>query len=517
MSKTAQKEWEKPFNTVLLLFTTLVISICSVVYELIIGSLSSYLLGDSVLQFSKTIGLYLFSMGLGSYASKHLSRGLFDAFVTIEILLGLVGGFSSMALFLCHIYTNAYPLLMVLMILSIGFLVGLEIPLLVRIFEENHQSLRSVLANLFAFDYLGGLVGSLLFPLVLLPSMGHVTVAFFAGLLNFAAAALIVFRYGEYIVRLRALRGLACLGTLLLLTFTFAGNSVTTELEDGLYRDQIILSRQTRYQKIVLTRHKDDLRLFIDGNVQFSSLDEHRYHEALVHVPMAARPDASRVLLLGAGDGLAARELLKYKGIREITIVDIDEELVDLCRRDPLITKLNQGALKDERVRLVFEDAFIFLRRNRGNRKLYDLIVADLPDPNDEALNKLYTNAFYRLASKSLAPGGVMVTQSTSPYYTREAFWCIHKTMAEEFPVVLPYHVYVPAFGDWGFNLALSSPPSSLRLPKDHLQLSYLNEENFEALFAFGNDERLEPSAVAVNTLLRPRLLHYYAKDAQEW
>jgi spermidine synthase len=375
---------------------------------------------------------------------------------------------------------------------------------------------------------LGGLVGSLLFPLVLLPSMGHVTVAFFAGLLNFAAAVLIVFRYGEYIVRLRALRGLACLGTLLLLTCTFAGNSVTAELEDGLYRDQIVLSRQTRYQKVVLTRHKDDLRLFIDGNVQFSSLDEHRYHEVLVHVPMTARPNASRVLLLGAGDGLAARELLKYRGIREITIVDIDEELVDLCRRDPLIAKLNRGALEDERVRLVFEDAFIFLRRNRDNRdnrsnqKLYDLIIADLPDPNDEALNKLYTNAFYRLAGKSLAPGGVMVTQSTSPYYTREAFWCIHKTMAEEFPVVLSYHVYVPAFGDWGFNLAFSSPPPSpfLRLPKDFslsLSLSYLNEENFEALFAFGNDERLDLSAVAVNTLLRPRLLHYYATDAQEW
>ncbi|MDR1873401.1 MAG: polyamine aminopropyltransferase [Synergistaceae bacterium] len=512
MPGTTRERRRKPFNTAFLLFTTLVISICSVVYELIIGSLSSYLLGDSVLQFSRTIGLYLFSMGLGSYASKHFARNLFDVFVTIEILLGLVGGFSGMALFLCYIRTNAYPLLMYLTILSIGFLVGLEIPLLARIFEQNRQSLRSGLANLFAFDYLGGLVGSLLFPLVLLPSLGHVTVAFFAGLLNFAAAALIVFRYSEQVVRFRTLRAAACLGAVLLLALTFSGDVVTSKLEEGLYRDQIILSRQTRYQKIVLTRHKDDLRLFIDGNVQFSSLDEYRYHEALVHVPMAARPDAVRVLLLGAGDGLAARELLKYRGIREITIVDIDEALVDLCRTNPLIAELNRGALKDERVRLVFEDAFIFLRRNEAP---YDLIIADLPDPNNEALNKLYTNAFYRLARKNLTPRGVMATQSTSPWHTRDAFWCINRTMAEEFPAVLPYHLYVPSFGDWGFNLALLSPPPSLRLA-ENLSLSCLNADNFEALFVFGGDE-LPSADVAVNTLLRPRLLYYYAKGAQEW
>ena len=512
MPEAGEGEKGKTFNTAFLLFTTLVVSICSVVYELIIGSLSSYLLGDSVLQFSKTIGLYLFSMGLGSYASKYFLRNLFDAFVTVEIVLGLVGGFSSMTLFLCYTYTNAYPLLMVFMVLSIGFLVGLEVPLLVRIFDQNRQNLRSALADLFAFDYLGGLVGSLLFPLVLLPALGHVTVAFFAGSLNFAAAVLIVFRCGGHIVRLRALRTAACLGTVLLLTFTFAGNAVTAELEEGLYRDQVVLSRRTRYQKVVLTRHKDDLRLFIDGNVQFSSLDEYRYHEVLVHVPMAARPDASRVLLLGAGDGLAARELLKYRSIREITIVDIDEELVDLCRGIPLIAELNRGALEDPRVHLVFEDAFVFLRRNR---ELYDLIIADLPDPNNEALNKLYTSAFYRLARKNLAPQGVMATQSTSPFHTRDAFWCINKTMAEEFPVVLPYHVYVPSFGDWGFNLALSLPlPPSFRLPED-LPLSYLNQENLKALFVFGKDER--PSPVAVNTLLHPRLLHYYANDVQAW
>jgi spermidine synthase len=504
----------KPFDPGFLLFATLIVSVCSIVYELIVGSLSSYLLGDSVLQFSRTIGLYLFAMGLGSYASKYLHSDLFDSFVLVEIAEGFAGGFSSFILFLCFIYTDAYPLAMYLVTLAVGFLTGLEIPLLVRVFERSGQSLRRGLANLFAFDYLGGLLGSLLFPLVLLPSLGYVTAAFFTGALNFAAATGIVFRYRKHIARIRALRAAACSGLVLLTALTFVGNSLTKSLEGGLYRDQVVLVRRTPYQHVVLTRHKDDLRLFIDGNVQFSSLDEYRYHEALVHVPMAACPEASRVLLLGAGDGLAAREFLKYPRIQEITIVDIDEELVTLCRTNPLITALNQGSLEDARIRLVYEDAFVFLRENK---KPYDVVIADLPDPNNESLNKLYTSAFYRLIRQNLTQEGVMAAQSTSPYHTRDAFWCIYKTLAGEFPLVLPYHLYVPSFGDWGFNLALQREASPLlRLPET-LSLSCLNRENFPSLFVFANDERRDLSSLAVNTLFHPRLLGYYAKGVQVW
>lgn len=502
------------FNPGLLLFSTLVISACSIVYELIIGSISAYLLGNSVLQFSLTIGLYLFAMGVGSYCSKYIRRNLFDAFVVVEIGIGFIGGFSSMILFLSYAHTNAYPLVMYLAILSIGFLVGLELPLLIRIFEQNKQRLRRGVANLLAFDYLGGLFGSLLFPLVLLPTLGHVTVGFFTGVLNFLAAALIVFRYQDRITRYKTLRFVVCAGLAILAAFTFMGDGMTKRLEEGLYRDQIILSRQTPYQKIVLTRHKDDLRLFIDGNVQFSSLDEYRYHEALVHIPMSACPKASRILLLGAGDGLAARELLKYPQITEITIVDIDRELVELCRTHHAIKALNQGALESPRVQVIYDDAFSYMRRNT---RPYDLIIADLPDPNNDALNKLYTGAFYRLARKNLTPKGAMATQSTSPYYTRKAFWCINKTMAEEFPQVLPYHLYVPSFGDWGFNLALpSGEPVRLKL-KEGLSLNYLNDENFSALFTFARDERAVLSDISINTLLHPRLLQYYAEALQSW
>ncbi len=510
-----KRESTGTFNAVPLLFTTLVISICSIVYELIIGSLSSYLLGDSVTQFSITIGLFLFSMGIGSYLSKYISRNLFDYFAAIEIGIGILGGFSSLMLFFFYIYSSIYPLAMYVCILLIGLLVGLEIPLLVRIIQENQQSLKNSIANLFAFDYIGGLIGSIVFPVLLLPKLGYITVAFFTGLLNLAAAALIVFNYRERLSRFRLFRNIACICLLVVFLFMMFGQQITTALEGGLYKDQIIYTRQTMYQKIVLTKHKDDLRLFLDGNLQFSSIDEYRYHEALVHVPMAVAPHAQKVLLLGAGDGLAARELLKYESITNITLVDIDQQLLDLCMENPLIRGLNEDSLKNPKVTLVAQDAFVYLQETDT---VYDVIIADLPDPNNEALNKLYTTAFYRLCKSRLAQDGIFVTQSSSPFFTGRAFWCINKTLAQEFYTVVPYHLYVPTFGDWGFNLASNTPitPEQITLPKT-AGLRYLTAENFDALFFFGQDEKKDMEQLEVNQLLKPTLINYYIEDTLNW
>lgn len=506
----------KPFKSAFLLFSTLIISICSIVYELIVGSVSSYLLGNSVLQFSVTIGLYMFSMGLGSYFSKYFTRDLFDVFASVEISLGVIGGFSSLILFMSYAYTSTYALAMYLVIMVIGFFVGLEIPLLVRILEMNGEKLRDGVANIFAIDYLGGLLGSFIFPLVLLPKLGYVSVAFFSGVLNTAIALSLVFIYKNKIKNQKMIKTIAFCSLLLLVFFCFMGSSITRHFEDGLYRDQIILSTQTPYQKVVLTIHKDDLRLFLDGNMQFSSVDEYRYHEALVHIPLAANPRAEKVLLLGAGDGLATRELLKYDRISEITIVDIDKELVELCRAHPLIKKMNQGSLDSPRVKIVYEDAFVYMRENKKN---YDVIIADLPDPNTETLSRLYSNLFYRLVRRRLSPDGVFVSQSTSPFYTTHAFWCINKTLELEFPRVLPYHLYIPAFGDWGFNMAFKNANAEPRLTlPEGLKLSYLNNTNIESLFVFAVDERTnDQEEVTPNTMMHPKLLEYYAKDTRTW
>lgn len=277
---------EEKFDARLLLVTTLLISICSMIYELIISSISSYLQGDSITQFSITIGLYMSAMGIGSYLSKYISKKLFNKFVFIEIGVGIIGGFSSLVLFLSNIYTSFYDLIMYALIILIGILVGLEIPILTRIIESNESNVRKNLANIFTFDYIGGLIGSIIFPLILFPKLGFIVTTFLIGTINIIVAILIIVKYKNYITEYRFIKSISfvCLGIILI--FLFLGGLITDRIEKGLYRDDVILSKETKYQKIVMTKHKNDVRLFLDGNLQFSSIDEYRYHESLVHIPI---------------------------------------------------------------------------------------------------------------------------------------------------------------------------------------------------------------------------------------
>lgn len=389
------------FDGRLLLVTTLLISICSIIYELIISSISSYLQGDSVLQFSITIGLYMSAMGIGSYISKYIKDKLFNKFILIEMGVGILGGFSSLILFLVNIYTDIYVLVMYILIVLIGIFVGLEIPILTRIIENNESNVRKNLANIFTFDYMGGLIGSILFPILLFPKLGFITTAFLVGTINIGVALLIVQKYKKFIVNYKLVCMVSIIVLIIIILFLGTGKLITNQIEEGLYRDDVILSKQTNYQKIVMTKHKDDMRLFLDGNLQLSSSDEYRYHEALVHIPMMYAKNHNRVLVLGGGDGLAVREILKYKEVQQIVLVDIDKEMTDLCTSDKQISKLNKNSLKNEKVTVINEDGYIYVKENKEK---FDVIIIDFPDPNNENLNKLYTNVFYSYIKANLTP-----------------------------------------------------------------------------------------------------------------
>lgn len=493
----------------LLMLTTLIISGCSICYELIISAVSSYLVGDSTLQYSVTIGLYMCAMGLGSFLSKYMKKDLFNWFVGIEIGVGLIGGISSLVLFLANLYLEQYQLVMYAEIIVIGTFVGAEIPILTRIIEQDEENLRVTISSIFSFDYIGGLVGSIAFPLLLLPHLGYFATAFLVGSMNALAAILIVFKYAKRI-KDAAIYKTAAVGLFvcMLIGAVFSEN-ISDVIEGGLYRDNIILSEHTQYQHIVMTKHKDDLRLFIDGNIQFCSLDEYRYHEALVHIPMTQASCKEKVLVLGGGDGLAVRELLKYPET-EITLVDLDAEMLEICRTDPQVSALNEGALDSERLTVVVDDAYRYLEETTER---YDVILVDLPDPNNDALNKLYTNIFYRLCGNHLTDDGVLAVQSTSPYYAKKAYWCVAKTLESEGFYVDSYHLQVPAFGDWGFHMAAKQ-----ELSKEYeltIETKYLSEENIPALFAFGKDE--VDMDVEINSLAHPILLHYYSDAVRNW
>lgn len=488
-----------------LLCSIFIVATCAIIFELMIGAVSSYLLGDSVYQFSVTIGLFLTAMGMGSFLSRRLFRDLLTTFVNVELIIGLLGGSSVPLLF--YVYGTSpgiYRPVMYTVVAVIGTLVGLEIPLVTRLLSD-HFVLRTNLANVLFIDYLGGLLGSLLFPLVLLPRLGLVPTSLLIGLLNTGVAYLTIAAYRDRLPQRRA-QALLSLATAALLLLAFVQNgSLWGFLEQRLFRDSIIYSAQTSYQQITLTAWRDDVRLFLDGNLQFSSLDEHRYHEALVHPAMSTVRSRARVLILGGGDGLAAREVLKYPDVERVTLVDLDPAIIALSRTNATLARLNGGSLANPKLNVVNVDAFKFIEENDD---FYNVILADLPDPRNESLQKLYSVEFYGLAHRRLAADGVMVTQATSPYFAPKAYWSIYETMRATLPRVLAYHADVPSFGDWGFVLGSTVPlsPESMALA---VPTRYLDSATLRALFVFGKD-MTNPGSLQPNSILQPILLEYY-------
>ena len=179
-----------------------------------------------------------------------------------------------------------------------------------------------------------------------------------------------------------------------LLTLAVVGRSLGDRIDDGLYQDTVIGRFQSRFQRVVLTRRADDLRLYLDGNLQFSSVDEYRYHEALVHPAMASVRRPERILLLGAGDGLALREILRWPSVRSVTLVELDPLILDIARRHPRLLALNQGSLTDPRVTVLTGDAFAYTRRLDDS---FDVVIADFPDPDQAAVARLYSVGFQHL------------------------------------------------------------------------------------------------------------------------
>lgn len=491
--------------SVVLFISVFLIAACGLIYELIAGTLASYLLGDSVLQFSTIIGAYLFAMGIGSWLSKFLLRGLVSRFVSIELMVGLVGGFSSSLLFLAFAYTEAFRLVLYLVVVAVGILVGLEIPLLMRILQERFQ-FRDLVSHVLTFDYLGALGASLLFPILLVPKLGLVRSALVFGMLNAGVALWSTFLFREKLGGGSGLRA-GCVAVLgILVGGMFFADKISAAADNNLFADEVIFSRTTRYQRIVLTRWKDDLRLFLNSHLQFSSRDEYRYHEALVHPGLSALPGARRVLVLGGGDGLAVRELLKYPSLESITLVDLDPEMTKLFSTHPVLAGLNQHSLTQRKVRVINADAFPWLDSSTDQ---FDFVVVDFPDPTNYSLGKLYTAAFYRLLSKHISAHGFLVVQSTSPLFARQSYWCIVETLKEAGLRTYPYHVYVPSFGEWGFVLAGQTQYEvPAQLP---VGLRYLAARNLPDLFVFPND--MLPVPVQSNHLNDQVLVRYYERE----
>jgi spermidine synthase len=493
--------------TAALLVTVLLIAACGLIYELVAGALASYLLGDSVTQFSTVIGTYLFAMGIGSWFSRFIDRGVAARFILIEIMVGVVGGFSSAVLFLAFAWTEGFRILLYALVLVVGILVGLEIPLLMRLLRDRF-AFKDVVANVLTFDYLGALGASLVFPIVLVPTLGLVRAPMLFGAINVAVAIWTTHVLREALAPFvrRMLQAVAIVALGLLGLGLWKANVILDLAEENLYADEIVLARTTPYQRIVMTAWKDDLRLFLNANLQFSSRDEYRYHEALVHPGLASLSGPQRVLILGGGDGLALREVLRYPQVTAVTLVDLDPEMTHLFATHPDLRRLNADALSDPRVEVVNADAFTWLD---GTDRTFDFAVVDFPDPSNFSLGKLYTTTFYRRLQRRLTEDGAFVVQATSPLFARQSFWCIVTTIEQAGWQVAPYHVYVPSFGEWGFALAA---PAARTLPTTLPEgLRFLTPGGLAELFHFPRD--MDRVDVEPNRLHTQALVRYYERE----
>lgn len=426
-------------------------------------------------------------------------------FIRIEILVGLVGGSSAAILFILFEQIVYFRIILYSQVILTGILVGLELPLLMRILKDRIE-FSDLVSRIFTYDYIGALFASLLFPLVLIPYLGLLRTSFFFGLLNIIVALVVSYRFSEDLSGHRSLKWSAWIGIALMITGIAISDILTSFSESLTYSDSIIYAKSSPYQRIVITRSKNDLRLFLNGNLQFSSEDEYRYHEALIHPGLSRMEQPKNALILGGGDGMAAREILKYPSIASIDLIDLDGAVTDLFKNNEGLQKLNSHSLHSDKVNVFNEDAFRWIKSNKTR---YDFIAVDFPDPSNYSLGKLYTVSIYRELYKSMKENGILVIQSTSPYVAKESFWIINETLNKAGFKTTPYHCHVPSFGEWGYILAYKQPlPELKELPSG---LKFVSERSWAAFTEFPADMMV--STHHYNTLNNQVLVNTFERE----
>ena len=493
--------------------------LAGIVAEYVMATLASYLLGNAVIQWTLVISLMLFAMGVGSRLSRHFTRNLLDSFIAVELVLSILCAASALLTYFLAAYLDPVGPAIYLIAFAIGLLIGLEIPLATRlnqVFEELRVNISSVMEK----DYFGALLGGLIFAFVALPHLGLTYTPIALGGINFLVACILFFLYRGELRRPRLLTAAcAAVPATLLLLAAFA-QPVTLFSEQRHYRDKIVHQEQSRYQKIVVTRWKDHHWLYLDSAQQFSSYDEERYHEPLVHPALLLSARRSNLLFLGAGDGLAVREALKHPEVESITLVDLDPAVVRLARTHPALAPLNRGALADPRVEIIYDDAYSFLRRTD---RIFDAIIVDLPDPRSLGLARLYSREFYGVARRHLTPGGVIATQATSPFFSLKSFLCILKTVRSAGFAAVPLHNHIPTMGEWGFVVGLNvegASPQAVRrrlaqLDFNGIETRFLSQDAMISMLHFGKGTLDRLHEVKVSTELDPVVYGYYQDG--EW
>ncbi len=493
-----------------------------IVAEFVLSTLATYLIGNAIFQWTIVMSLMLFAMGLGSRASRFFRNQLLDIFILTEFSLSVLCAISALLAYALAAYTDYADLVIYLQAMLIGMLIGFEIPLVTRI-NEAYEELRVNISGVMEKDYYGALLGGLFFAFWALPHLGLTYTPILLGGINFLVASLILWRFYALLERKRLLVVLCSGVAVFLVALSILARPVILYGEQRKYHDKIIYAQQTPYQKIVMTRWRDYIWLYINGQEQFSTFDEEKYHEPLVHPAMKMAHDIENVLIIGGGDGLALREVLKYEAVSTVTLVDMDPAMTDLARNHPVLLTVNQGAMRSPKVKIVNMDAASFVQTDDH---LYGVIIVDLPDPDSVDLMHVYSLGFYRMLRSHLIRGGVMVTQATSPYFSRKAFLCLIRTIREAGFSILPYHNHIPTMGEWGWILGVRKgepdedilKEKAVRIDFSDVQTRFLNTDAMISMVHFGKGilDGEEIESIQINSELNPVLYRYYLSGAWE-
>jgi len=533
---------------------------CGIILEYIQASIASMILGNSFEQWAVVIGLMLFWMGLASLLQVHIKKKyLIYMFIAVETGLAIVGGFSPTLTYYSYSLTSHYILVLYFFVSFIGIMIGLEIPIIIRINNDYTKELKTNLGNILSADYLGSLLGALIYVYIILRFFPITKAAFLTALINFSLAFITyIYFYSIKLIKSKV-PAIIMLLTIALISYGYIkSDQWNIKIQQPLYDDPIILTHTTQYQHIVITHFKplNEIRLFLNGNLQLCSLDEVRYHEPLVHPAMNLVPQRKKILILGGGDGCALREVLKYKDVETVLLVDLDPQMTQLAREHPRLMEINKNAFKDARVeKLDFEgistgdtkeifmekelfaknklkesvkiadvkvmniDADKFLEKIPG---FWDVIIVDMPDPSSPELTKLYSKEFYIKAKRHLSMNGIMVVQATSPYFAKESFLCIGRTIESAGFSILPFHENVPSFGDWGWYIAhrpeikKSQILNKIDKIKFPVQTLFITEDIFKAELIFGKT-LLKNDRDDINTIINPVLLSIYTHECWQY
>lgn len=510
---------ERPANTGWILKASIFATGCAgIVAEYVLSTLATYLTGNAVFQFTIVMSLMLFSMGLGSRYSKAFRKDLLDWLILIEFLLSLLCASSAVTAYGLLSYTTSISLVIYLLACIIGVLIGFEIPLVTRMNDE-YEELRTNIANIMEKDYYGALIGGVLFAFVALPYLGLTYTPIVLGSINFLVASLLFFRFRKLVRHKKSASAGFAFSLVFLILLVFLANPIIMYGEQKQYKDKVIFSRQTPYQKIIMTQWRDYYWLYINGQEQFSTFDEEKYHEPLVHPAMGLAASRRNILILGGGDGLALREILKYPDVERISMVDLDKVMTDIAKEHPVLVEINKASMRSPRLTVYNMDAASFFREDMD---FYDVVIIDLPDPDTVDLMHLYAKSFYQLVLRHLRPGGVVVTQASSPYFSPKAFLCINKTMEEAGLSVVPYHNQIPTMGQWGWVLGVRRSEADsqtvlnklLQLDFTNIKTKFINKDAMNSMFHFGKGV-FYPNwreDIKVNTQANPVLHTYYHK-----